>query len=1374
MDFRLLGPVEIRAGGERVEPGTGKQRCVLAALLLDAGRPLTPETLIDRVWGEDPPAQVRSALYSYISRSRRLLTPTGATIRQRSGGYVLDVEPDRVDVHRFDSLADEGFTTGSPAARAALLDEALALWHGEPLTDVPGQWAETVRHRLTRRRVRVCAEWARCAVEGGDAARAIDRLEQELHRNPHAEPVAGQLMLAYHAQQRRAEAIACYAAFREQLADALGVEPGPSLQHLHLQLLRDEAPAPLPAGSGGPAAPVPAEGVPEPAVAATATAKPPYLGLATFEEADADRFFGRRALLDDVLARLENHRFLSVFGPSGSGKSSFLRAGLLASVPRAFPGWSTRLLTPGGHPLRALAVGHPVPELEIDPAAAARLVEPRTLVVVDQFEEVFTLCHDELERARFVEALICLAENPGVPARVVIGVRADFYPACAAHPALVALLRDQQFLVGPMTEPELRAAITEPAAAAGLTVEAELADAVVAEVAGEPAALPLFSHALRETWQRREGDRLTVAAYHATGGVRGAIAQTADALYGALDARQARIARDVFLRLTAPGEGSADTRRRPRYAELFADGDAGEVTAVLHRLAGARLVTLDEDTVTVAHEYLIRGWPKLRRWIDEDREFLRARARLTDHALEWEHHDRAEDLLYPGSRLALWTHHDRRRLNDLEAAFLDASRRRLSRQETQKRRRVRAWLAGLAAASAVLLVLTVVTVLQARQARRQTDLATAGRLVADARSQLALDPELALLLARQAYALDADGATEAMLAQALTSSRVRARFTGHTGPVTSVVFGPGGTHLADGGTDGTVRVETPGDGTSVALPGRGAPVTGLAYDTGGRRIAAAHEDGEITVWQDGVPRRPGTVPGGALAVAFAGDDVLAAGRDGSVWSAAGTRFPGTGAVRAAAFDAAAGKLASADDAGRVRVTDLRTGAATVVRGPGAAITRLAFDPAGTTLAGGREDGREEVWTLDRSRAPLVLYPNRDRIQALAFGHDGRVLASGARDRTTHLWQLTARRDFIALRGQSGPIRDVAFGPGDRTIATAGDDGTVRLWEPAPRPGLQVLDGQAGPVLDTAFDRDGARVAAASAGGTVVVHNLRGGAPVVLRGAGGPVEATAFSPDGRFVAGSGDDGSVRLWPATGGPPVSVHIGPGGPAWAVAFSADGEFVFAGHADGTIERWRRDGTGTPLVRRAPAAVRDLAALPDGRIAAAVEDATVRIWGDTGDPVVLPGVDGMRTVAVSADGRRVAGAGNDGVVRIWPSAGGAPVAVLQGHYGLVFGVAFSPDGQYVASVGNDKKVRIWNWPRWRDPVVFDDYNATVQSIAFGPGNRVAVGRGESNETVDVWRCEFCLPADRLGELADVARDRTTRELTTDERDRYPATPAE
>ncbi|MFD3313495.1 hypothetical protein [Streptomyces sp. NPDC058694] len=374
-----------------------------------------------------------------------------------------------------------------------------------------------------------------------------------------------------------------------------------------------------------------------------ADSAPPYRGLARFEPADRELFFGRDRLLDELRALACGHRFAVVFGASGSGKSSLLRAGLIPRLRediarRGCPA-VLRVFTPGARP--ATRFGH-----LLTPADD----EPESWVVVDQFEEVFTLCRDRAERDRFIDLLLA-AREPDSRLRVVVAVRADFYARCAEHRGLADALFGAALLVGSMTADELRDTVVGPAQAVGLLVERELTARVVEEVLDRPGALPMLSHALLETWKRRRGRLLTLAAYEAAGGVRGAIAATAEEAYGQLSAAQAHTARQLLLRLIEPGQGTDDTRRPLSRAELDEWADR-EVPVAVERLARARLLTVDEDGVELAHEALITCWPRLRGWIDEDRERLRHHRRLTEAARAWLEHDRDPGGLYRGTRLA--------------------------------------------------------------------------------------------------------------------------------------------------------------------------------------------------------------------------------------------------------------------------------------------------------------------------------------------------------------------------------------------------------------------------------------------------------------------------------------------------------------------------------------------------------------------------------------------------------------------------------------------------------------------------------------------------------------------------------------------------
>ncbi|WP_443066422.1 nSTAND1 domain-containing NTPase [Streptomyces sp. NBC_01262] len=428
----------------------------------------------------------------------------------------------------------------------------------------------------------------------------------------------------------------------------------------------------------------------------------PYRGLARFEPGDSGRFFGRGQLVADLSQLALDNRLVAVVGTSGSGKSSLLRAGLIPLLRgQAWPGerpTAVRILTPGEQP--ALAHGRTL--APVDGAGD-------TWVVVDQFEEVFTLCQDPAERARFIDLLLA-ARSLGSRLRVVIAVRADFYGRCGEHRNLAAALRGASLLVAPMNGDELREAIVKPAAAEGLVVERALTSQVIADVADQPGALPLMSHALLETWRRRRGRTLTLDGYQAAGGVHGAIARTAEECYTGLSTHQATLARHVMLRLIAPGEGTDDTSRPARRTELPADGPA-DTTAVLDRLATARLITLDDDTVDLAHEALITAWPRLHAWIERDRDLLRQHRQLTEAATAWDQLDRDIGALYRGARLtaaqeAFTPPAGPDPLTPLERSFLTASLEAQRREHHQAARTTRR-LRTLTTALTFLLIIAV-------------------------------------------------------------------------------------------------------------------------------------------------------------------------------------------------------------------------------------------------------------------------------------------------------------------------------------------------------------------------------------------------------------------------------------------------------------------------------------------------------------------------------------------------------------------------------------------------------------------------------------------------------------------------------------------
>ena len=648
----------------------------------------------------------------------------------------------------------------------------------------------------------------------------------------------------------------------------------------------------------------------------------PYKGLNYFDESDADLFVGREKLTAQLLERVlglitpsvaETNRFLAVVGASGSGKSSLVRAGLVPALrwnPKTV-NWPIHVLTPTAHPLESLALALTHENGSIN--AAARLMDelqqdPRSLklfikqeqqecggefylLVIDQFEEVFALCRSEIERAAFINNLMTAVAGDDGPVVVIITLRADFYAHCAGFDRLRGVLSRQQEYIGEMSSEELRRAIEEPARRGHWEIEPGLVDLLLHDVGSEPGALPLLSHALFETWHRRRGREMTMSGYAASGGVRGAIAETAEAVYtDQFTKEQQTIARRVFIRLTELGDEaeSIETRRRVSTSELFIHPEQVEATqAVLKALADARLITIGQDSVEVAHEALIREWPTLRTWLEENREGLRLHRHLTEAAQEWHNADRESDLLYRGVKLMQareWAGQNLDEMNPLERDFVIASvqhqeretaERELRQQreleaetkraeeQTMNARQLRKRSYFLVGALIITLIMVATAFFLGAQARRasnaaqeQQRVATSRELAAAAISNLDIDPERSILLALEAvsatYSVDKFSTLEAenALRQSLQASHVELTLRGHTALVSGAVFSPDGTRIATASNDGTTRLWDAQTGAELLSIPTGVTngLHGIDYSPDGKLLATAGRNGTAILW----------------------------------------------------------------------------------------------------------------------------------------------------------------------------------------------------------------------------------------------------------------------------------------------------------------------------------------------------------------------------------------------------------------------------------------------------------------------------------------------------------------------------------------------
>ncbi|WP_385880295.1 NACHT and WD repeat domain-containing protein [Umezawaea endophytica] len=1180
----------------------------------------------------------------------------------------------------------------------------------------------------------------------------------------------------------------------------------------------------------------------------------PYRGLAAFRPEDSGWFFGRERSTAALMSRLGNAADTSgivmLVGASGAGKSSLMRAGMIPSIARGDLGvdgsaaWPVVLMTPGADPLKELA--HQVPELSdaldlaldhdgLDHDVAAGLDSfinhtlmgivrfsaqiraafaayardhgaERLVLVVDQFEEAFTLGGDETRLQLFVQALhaACTPTVPGgtPPVLVVLGVRADFYGRCLAYPELADALQNRQMVLGPMTSAELREAVSRPAKAAGLQLEPGLVELMLRDLGvrgGRPqggqgaydaGALPLLSHALLATWQRRQGGKLTISGYRAAGGIQGAVAATAERAWADLAPAAQRAARPLLLRLVRVGDDTQDTRRRSTRHELVeqaANRSAAE--EALEVLARARLVTLDAGSVEITHEALLQAWPRLRVWVDQDREGALLRQRLEEDAGTWATEDKDSSLLYRGARLETARHWadgaGPGSLTATASAFLAVS--------GQQRKRS-TWLRR--AAVSVVVVLALIAVTAAVVAVRERDEAVFRGIVADANRLQDTDPSLSAQLDLVAHRMRPDDLDVYTRLVSTETSPLGIPLTGHTGAVYLTTFSPDSRTLATASYDNSVRLWDVADRRNPRL--LGAPLLGhkswvssAVFSPDGKTLASAGDDGTVRLWDLsdladpkplGAPLEGGNGTIYLLAFSPDGKTLATANEDmtSRLWDVTDREHPKplgaplgnhTARVRSIAWDPT-GRLfaAGGDDATIVlwNVADLTAPAMIgTLTGYDATVHSVAFSPDGRTLATGSDDRTVRLWNVADPTDPKLLgrplTDHKGSVWTVAFSPDGRLLATGGADSTARLWNVTDPSQPQALgeplTGRNGTVFAVGFSPDGRSLATGSADQTVRLWSLPP----SVLVGQSGQTSAPTYSADGRLLITASEDRTIRLWDLSDrsaprplGPPVAAHDAA--VWQLALSPDGRLLASGGEDRTVRLWdvsdptrPRAVGTPLALQTRY---TSLVGFSPDGRTLLTGNDDISLQLWditdpeRPRKLGDPITG-AEGYVAYAEFTPDGRtLVTASADRGIRLY-DVHDPnsvrplgqVVPAHTAPIRDGAMTTDGRTLATTSDDKTIRLWDISDRSRVrqlgAPLTGHVESSVAVAFSPDGTRLASTSDDKTIRLWDV---RDPAratpigqSLTGHDAVVSDIVFSPDAR-SLASTSGDATVRLW----------------------------------------
>jgi len=1335
LEIRLLGPVEVVQDGRAVRLGGPRQRALLAALALQANEVVSVERLVLALFGVDAPDTAANAVQVAVSRLRRQLDPS--LLETKPGGYVLRVHPDQLDLLRFEQLLAQGrelLRRGDPAEAVVALHRAIELFRGEPLADIAGEeFAQSEIRRVASLRLEAVIERVEAELRTGRGGELVPELEALVEQHPLQERLRAQLMLALYRAGRQSDALEEFRRIRELLREELGLEPSRVLHELEVAILQHD----------------PALDVLEPVVPKSRVVACPFKGLAPFTLDDGEIFFGRTRVVDALVARVAAATFVGIVGPSGSGKSSVLQAGFIRALRSgALPGsdtWRVLVLRPGDA----------LPEAE-------DIGAERAVVAIDQLEELFTLPRNDEQRGAYLGALVRLAVDPKRRFVVVAALRADFYGRCAAFADFASLLSENHVLLGAMRRDELVEAIQEPAARGGLQVQPALVDALVADVQGKPGALPLLSSSLLELWQERDDHVLTATSYRMLGGVRGAIARLAETAYARLGDDERQTARTVLLRLAAEEDGAV-VRRRVLLDELGSDDE--RVARVLTVLTDARLLTISEKVVEVSHEALLTEWPRLRDWLDDDRDGRRVRSHLAASARDWAERGRNPSDLYRGPRLAdalEWAEARPSEPTALERAFLDESRGERERELSRQRRRNRqllTLLVGTGLLLAAALAAGAVALVQRHDARQKATAALAGQVGAEAVSQPRVD--LAMLLGAEAVRLNDSPQTESTLLATLLRSpavvseistpidvRPQRLTVAPDDRTVAVSDNTGEVRFYDAPTRRPKRVAANfGQTVAVTYIHRGAEIAGLSF---GPRPSIALRDAHTLKLLGSLPldRRFVTHPSD-------GFDTPVATQDGSTvfWAWELVHEDGSPAAGFVdRWDVPHRRLVSVTPTGGTGVSAIQLvdedRRLIVVGAHAAAVfntatmrrlravpvpdnTAASISPDGGTVAVGSSLGVVTFVRMSDGTGTQGAGAHSAGVGAIAFSPDGRLVASGAEDGSVIVWNAATGDVVQRLVGHANRILGIAFSPDGHTLWSCSLDGAIFGWDirtsrrfglPFAVPGgteYGLPDIDPSPAL--AISGDGSRIAVRSGRKTALLLATKNGHVLRTLTFRHDVDALALSPRRPLLAVTGPNGLIELWDVAGTPRLVRRLRglhsinhSSEAAETVAFSPDGTVLAAGDVNHT--------PGQTPYRFGTVALWDVTS---GRLHWLVRNRAGWVHGLT----------------FSADGATVAAAQEDGVVRLYDESDGKLVRTLTLYGGahanalLYEALAYSSDGQIATGLWSGI-AQLWDAHDGRELTAPKLVAAApVSSLAFDPTGRLVATVGGSDGALKLWQ---------------------------------------
>ncbi len=1087
----------------------------------------------------------------------------------------------------------------------------------------------------------------------------------------------------------------------------------------------------------------------------------PYQGLASFQPEDANRFFGRDKLVNELVTRLHNRPIMVVAGASGSGKSSLVRAGLILAIKSgALPDsdrWPVALFTPGAQPIAELEYQmiKVLNRLQIQNTnlnnlpgdqrwrLIAESISETTggaLICIDQFEEIFTFDHESEVVDEFLGAFQAMVESVESRIHLVLTIRADFYAKSSRYPWLAKIINDNQLLVGPMSRIELRDAVVSPATAVGLKLDDSLIDSVLDEASGAAGSLPLVSHALVETWKLRSGKRLTLENYRSTGGVAGAIGQSAETLYNEqLNAQEKSVARRLILRLVSPGEGVADTRRPIPLSDLDNDSEPEIMHKVVNALVHARLLTIDRDTIQLAHEAIISSWQRLTDWINESRDDLRIQLRIERAAAEWVESEFNPDLLYHGTPLSTareWQKKNEQSLNVQESKFLDAAveleqselmRTRLAEQRGKTQRRLAfATLTLLTTAALGLAFVAFNAFHKASQNEMAANQRLAQALASQAVELVPQNPRLALALAAEVMERTDRSPVEARIALVnATNSLASTPYSPASAPTVvgdalTIAVHPTDELVVSGNRDGTVTLwNAEGRQLGISPNAHSGAIEEIVFLQSGDRMLSAGINGEVLSW-DFSNSKQTLEPNELISI----DTIL--------WSVA--------------ISADASKIATASEDGKIRLYDVfnemdsevlvdldrdfltvqfssdgrflfagngrgeiwswhaDTGEEYLAPFPAhlSDIWEIVFHPAKPFFATASSDGRVRTWNLETG---LLISEPFDGISKNLRGvqiNDYDLLIAGDEKGRVLFWNTNSRTfQGASSANHSSQVSDIALQQNGSLLASLGMDHIMRTWRRSSEAPSRQITFQDEGAFGLALSANGERIATGDGSGNIRIFDSQSNQSIgwPLRLSTSRIWAVALDNHGQLMAAGDQQGKLGLWEVDSGKRIATDTSShSGSISSVAFHPDEDVLFSAGVDGVIRQWRTNNL-EPLEQEMPGhdgGVTRLALSPDGsQLASSDRAGVVRIWNVSTAELLQHWQADDNTIwslAWSVDGRQIATAHADEAVILWTVETAKAERNMTPHPGGATDVVFLADGKTLASTSRDGSLRLWD----------------------------------------------------------------------------------